>query len=56
MEIDQCNIFYGHFTHSTESRRTVVKYGHLVLGNSLSLPRNSVVKLTDHPNMTVQWT
>ena len=44
----------------TGSRRTVVnywqKYVHLVLVNhlgGLSLPRNSVVKLTDHPDMTI---
>ena len=45
---------------STDSRRAVVsywrKYVHKVLVNRLggpSLPRNSVVRLTDHPDMTI---
>ena len=43
----------------TDSRRAVVScwqnYGHLPLDNwlgGLSLPRNSVFRLTDRPNMT----
>ena len=45
---------------SADSRRAVVNYWrkfvHLVLVKclgSLSLPTNSVVRLTDHPNMTI---
>ena len=48
------------FTPSASSRRVVVsywrKYVHLVLVNrlgGLSLPRNSVVRLTDCPDMTI---
>ena len=48
------------FVSPVDSRRAVVsfwqKYVHLVLINhlgALSLPRNSVVTLTDHPDMTI---
>ena len=47
-------------SHSADSRGTVVsywrKYVHEVLDNrlgGLSLPRNSVVRLTDRPDMTL---
>ena len=52
--------FYGHSLPSTYSRREVVSYlqknVHRVLVNRLvgrSLPRKSVVRLTDHPTMTI---
>ena len=48
------------FSPSTNSRGAFVSYWqkfvHSVLVNSLgglSLPRNKVVRLTDHPNMTI---
>ena len=53
------NLFYGHSLPSADSRREVVSYlrkkVHRVLVNrliGLSLPRKSVVRLTDRPNMT----
>ena len=52
--------FYGHSLSSPDSRREVVSYlrknVHWVLVNrlvGLSLPRKSVVRLTDRPNMTL---
>ena len=54
------NLFYGHSLPSADSRREVVSYlrknVHWVLVNrliDLSLPRKSVVRLTDRPNMTL---
>ena len=52
------NNFYGHSRPTADSSRTVVSYWqknvHLALVNRLgSLPRNSVVRLTDHLNMTI---
>ena len=44
-----------HLYDSADSRRAVVcywlKYVHEVLVNRLSLPRKSVVRLTNHPDM-----
>ena len=53
-----CNHFYAHSFPFADSSRAVVNYWpkdvHLVLVNRLgSLPRNSVVRLTDRLNMTV---
>ena len=52
--------FLWSFYPSTDSRRVVVSYkrnyGRLILVNhlgGLSLARNSVIRLADHPNMTV---
>ena len=52
--------FLRSFPPSTDLRRAVVsnwrKYGHLVLVNclgGLNLPRNSEVRLTDRPDMTI---
>ena len=52
--------FYGHSLPSADSRMEVVSYlrknVHWVLVNrliGLSLPRKSVVRLTDRPNMTL---
>ena len=45
-----------HIFHSTDSRREVVKNVHWVLVDrivGLSLSRKSVVRLTDHPDMTI---
>ena len=52
------NNFYGHSRPTADSSRTVVSYWqknvHLVLVKHLgSLPRNSVVRLTDRLNMTI---
>ena len=52
------NNFYGHSLPTADSSREEVSYlqkdVHLVLVNRLwSLPRNSVVRLTDHLNMTL---
>ena len=54
------NLFYGHSLPSADSRREVVSYlrknVRWVLVNrliGLSLPRKSVVRLTDRPNMTL---
>ena len=52
------NHFYSHSHSNTDSSRAVVSYWqkdvHLVLVNCLgSLPRNSVVRLIDHLNMTI---
>ena len=52
------NHFYGHSFPTTDSSRAVVSYWrkdvHLVLVNRLgSLPRNSVVRLTDLLDMTI---
>ena len=56
------NHFYGHSFPSADSISSVVNYWrndvHLVLVNRLgSLPRNSMVRLTDHLDMTnvVDW-
>ena len=54
------NLFYGHSLPSADSRREVVSYlqknMHWVLVNRLggvSLPRKSLVRLTDRPAMTI---
>ena len=53
------NHFYGHSLPTTDSSRTAVSYSrkavHQVLVNhsGLSLPRKSVVRLTDHLDMTI---
>ena len=54
------NLFYGHSLPSADSRREVVRYlrkdVHWVLVNrliGLNMPRKSVVRLTDRPNMTL---
>ena len=52
------NIFYGHSFPTADSSRAVVSYWwkdeHLVLVNRLGrLPRNSVVRLTDHLDLTI---
>ena len=52
------NNFYGHSLPTTDSSGAVVRYWrkdeHLVVVNCLgSLPRNSVVRLIDHLDMTV---
>ena len=53
-----CNHFFGHSLPSADSSRAVVIYWrndmHFVLANRLGiLPRNSVVRLTDHLDMTI---
>ena len=46
--------FYGDSLSTADSSRAVVSYWQKVLVNHLeSLPRNSVVRLTDHLDMTV---